>query len=122
MGKPQRRFGKEFAAEAVRLVEVSGRTQREIATGDPSASRLSTLAGRWLDKRREHEIDSAAARTAGGPPAAELEAVAARENERSCGRNARSSGREPKRHFFASEVEVDERGIPCVSSMLWRRR
>jgi hypothetical protein len=30
MGKPQRRFGKEFAAEAVRLVEVSGRTQREI--------------------------------------------------------------------------------------------
>ena len=26
MGKPQRRFGKEFAAEAVRLVEVSGRT------------------------------------------------------------------------------------------------
>ena len=31
MGKPQRRFGKEFAAEAVRLVEVSGRTQREIA-------------------------------------------------------------------------------------------
>ena len=31
MGKPQRRFGKEFEAEAVRLVEVSGRTQREIA-------------------------------------------------------------------------------------------
>jgi hypothetical protein len=30
MGKPQRRFGKEFAAEAVRLVEVSGRTQRKI--------------------------------------------------------------------------------------------
>ena len=27
MGKPQRRFGKEFAAEAVRLVEVSGRTK-----------------------------------------------------------------------------------------------
>ena len=26
MGKPQRRFGKEFEAEAVRLVEVSGRT------------------------------------------------------------------------------------------------
>jgi transposase len=31
MGNPQRRFGKEFEAEAVRLVEVSGRTQREIA-------------------------------------------------------------------------------------------
>lgn len=31
MGNPQRRFGKEFAAEAVRLVETSGRTQKEIA-------------------------------------------------------------------------------------------
>ena len=31
MGKPQRRFGKEFETEAVRLVETSGRTQREIA-------------------------------------------------------------------------------------------
>ena len=31
MGKPQRRFGKEFEAEAVRLVETSGRTQSEIA-------------------------------------------------------------------------------------------
>ena len=31
MGRPQRRFGKEFEAEAVRLVEVSSRTQREIA-------------------------------------------------------------------------------------------
>jgi transposase-like protein len=41
-GKPQRRFGKEFAAEAVRLVEVSGRTQREIAR-DLGVG-LSTLA------------------------------------------------------------------------------
>ena len=31
MGKPQRRFTKEFEAEAVRLVETSGRAQREIA-------------------------------------------------------------------------------------------
>ena len=31
MGKRQRRLGKEFEAEAVRLVETSGRTQREIA-------------------------------------------------------------------------------------------
>ena len=31
MGKAHRRFGKEFEAEAVRLVETSGRTQREIA-------------------------------------------------------------------------------------------
>ena len=30
MGKPQRRFGKEFEAEAVRLVEVSGRTQMDL--------------------------------------------------------------------------------------------
>ena len=29
----QRRFTKEFEAEAVRLVETSGRTQREIAAG-----------------------------------------------------------------------------------------
>ena len=49
MGKPQRRLGKEFAAEAVRLVEVSGRTQREIAR-DLGVG-LSTLR-RWLDKRR----------------------------------------------------------------------
>ena len=63
MGNPQRRFGKEFEAEAVRLVEVSGRTQREIAM-DLGVG-LSTLR-RWLDKRREHEIGSAAARTAGG--------------------------------------------------------
>jgi len=49
MGKPQRRFGKEFEAEAVRLVEVSGRTQREIAM-DLGVG-LSTLR-RWLDKRR----------------------------------------------------------------------
>jgi transposase len=55
MGKPQRRFGKEFATEAVRLVEVSGRTQREIAL-DLGVS-LSTLR-RWLDKRREDEIEA----------------------------------------------------------------
>ena len=47
MGKPQRRFGKEFEAEAVRLVEVSGRTQREIAM-DLGVG-LSTLR-RWLDE------------------------------------------------------------------------
>ena len=55
MGKLQRRFGKEFAAEAVRLVEVSGRTQREIAM-DLGVG-LSTLR-RWLDKRHEHEIEA----------------------------------------------------------------
>ena len=74
MGKPQRRFGKEFATEAVRLVEVSGRTQREIAL-DLGVG-LSTLR-RWLDKRREHEIScggmvmrtSAPERPAGAPAA-----------------------------------------------------
>lgn len=55
MGKPQRRFGKEFEAEAVRLVEVSGRTQREIAM-DLGVG-LSTLR-RWLDKHREREIET----------------------------------------------------------------
>ena len=64
MGKPQRRFGKEFAAEAVRLVEVSGRTQREIARD----LGVGLTLRRRLDKRREHEIGEApAARTAGGP-------------------------------------------------------
>ena len=44
MGKPQRRLGKEFEAEAVRLVETSGRTQREIA--EDLGIGLSTLR-RW---------------------------------------------------------------------------
>jgi hypothetical protein len=57
------------------LVEVSGRTQREIAM-DLGVS--LSCSRRWLDKRREHEIEAP-------PPerqedlAAELEAVAARE-------------------------------------------
>ena len=41
----QRRFTKEFAEEAVRLVQTSGRTQREIA-GDLGIG-LSTLV-RWI--------------------------------------------------------------------------
>lgn len=55
MGKPQRRFGKEFEAEAVRLVETSGRTQREIA--EDLGVGLSTLR-RWLDKRQERELEA----------------------------------------------------------------
>jgi transposase-like protein len=54
MGKPQRQFGKEFEAEAVRLVETSGRTQREIA--EDLGVGLSTLR-RWLDKRRKWELE-----------------------------------------------------------------
>ncbi len=43
--KQQRRFTKEFEEEAVRLVQTSGRTQREIA-GDLGIG-LSTLV-RWF--------------------------------------------------------------------------
>ncbi|MBB4000822.1 transposase [Aureimonas pseudogalii] len=76
MVKPQRRFGKEFEAEAVRLVETSGRTQREIA--EDLGIGLSTLRP-WLDKRRERDLE--------GPPPERQEDVAAelkrlrRENE-----------------------------------------
>ena len=55
MGKPQRRLGSEFEAEAVRLVETSGRTQREIA--EDLGIGLSTLR-RWLDKRRERDLEA----------------------------------------------------------------
>ena len=76
MGKPQRRFGKEFEAEAVRLVETSGRTQGEIA--DDLGVGLSTLR-RWLEKHREKELEA--------PPPDRQEDIAAelkrlrRENE-----------------------------------------
>ena len=76
MGKAQRRFGKEFEAEAVRLVETSGRTQREIA--EDLGIGLSTLR-RWLARRRERDLEA--------PPPGREEDVAAelkrlrRENE-----------------------------------------
>ena len=68
MGKPQRRFGKEFEAEAVRLVEVSGRTlQREIAmdlgVGLSDAATLARQAPRASRSRRrrpERQEDLAA--------------------------------------------------------------
>jgi hypothetical protein len=61
MGKPQRRFGKEFAVEAVRLVEVSGRTQKEIARDlGVGLSTLRRYAVRLkkilLDKRLECRV------------------------------------------------------------------
>ena len=55
MSKVQRRFGKEFEAEAVRLVEASGRTQREIA--EDLGIGLSTLR-RWIDKGRERDLEA----------------------------------------------------------------
>jgi transposase len=46
----QRRFTKEFANEAVRLVATSGRTQR--AVGEDLGVGLSTLV-RWIGRRRD---------------------------------------------------------------------
>ena len=55
----QRRFTKEFEEEAVRLVQTSGRTQREIA-GDLGIG-LSTLV-RWIGRGRDrHALDPTAA-------------------------------------------------------------
>src|SRR5258708_15553421 len=55
----QRRFTKEFEEEAVRLVQTSGRTQREIA-GDLGIG-LSTLV-RWIGRRRDRRaVDPSAA-------------------------------------------------------------
>ena len=50
----QRRFTKDFEAEAVRLVETSGRTQREIA--EDLGVGLSTLV-RWIGRSRDRQID-----------------------------------------------------------------
>jgi transposase len=50
----QRRFTKEFEAEAVRLVQTSGRTQREVA--EDLGIGLSTLV-RWIGRSRDRQID-----------------------------------------------------------------
>jgi transposase len=50
----QKRFTKEFEAEAVRLVRTSGRTQREVA--EDLAIGLSTLV-RWIARSRERPVD-----------------------------------------------------------------
>src|SRR5438477_7269760 len=49
----QRRFTKEFAEEAVRLVQTSGRTKREMA-GDLGIG-LSTLV-RWIGRSRDRHV------------------------------------------------------------------
>src|SRR5690554_4273154 len=72
----QRRFTTEFEAEAVRLVQTSGRTQREVAAD--LGIGLSTLV-RWIGRSRDRLIDE--------PPKPGTEDVAAelkrlrRENE-----------------------------------------
>ena len=55
MGRLYRRFGKEFEAEALRLVETSGRSQKQVA--EDLGVGLSTLR-RWLGKRRERELEA----------------------------------------------------------------
>ena len=73
---PQTRFTTEFQDEAVRLVETSGRSRREIA--QDLGIGLSTLR-HWIDRHREREIDD--------PPAERQEDMVAelkrlrRENE-----------------------------------------
>jgi transposase len=49
-----RRFTKEFEAEAVQLVQASGRTQREVAAD--LGIGLSTLV-RWIGRNRDRQID-----------------------------------------------------------------
>ena len=73
----QRRFTKEFEEEAVRLVQTSGRTQREIA-GDDLGIGLSTLV-RWIGRSRDRRaVDPAMA--AASDVTAELKRLR-RENE-----------------------------------------
>ena len=55
MGKRQPRLTRDLEAEAVRLVETSGRTQKEIVTD--LGIGLSTLR-RWIDKSRERDLEA----------------------------------------------------------------
>lgn len=52
--RQQRRFTKEFAEEAVRLVQTSGRTQREVA--QDLGIGLSTLV-QWISRSRDRQIE-----------------------------------------------------------------
>ena len=72
----QRRFTKEFEDEAVRLVQTSGRTQREIA-GDLGVG-LSTLV-RWIGRSRDRRA-AEPAKAAESDVTAELKRLR-RENE-----------------------------------------
>jgi transposase len=74
--KQQRGFTKEFEEEAVRLVQTSGRTQREIA-GDLGIG-LSTLV-RWLGRSRDRRA-AAPTMAAANDVTAELKRLR-RENE-----------------------------------------
>jgi transposase len=72
----QRRFTKEFEQEAVRLVQTSGRTQREIA-GDLGIGLLTLV--RWIGRSRDRRAGTPAT-AAASDVAAELKRLR-RENE-----------------------------------------
>jgi transposase len=74
--KQQRRFTKEFEDEAVRLVQTSGRTQREIA--EDLGVGLSMLV-RWLSRSRDRAAEAPGG-SASPDMAAELKRLR-RENE-----------------------------------------
>ena len=95
MGKAHRRFGKEFEAEAVRLVETSGRTQREIA--EDLEIGLSTLR-RWIDKRRERDLEAP-------PPERQEDMAAELKRLRREKRDLAAGTRDPEEgcDFFAKE-------------------
>jgi len=65
----RRRFAPEFIHEAVRLVETSGRTQREIA--EDLGIGLTTLT-RWLSETRDRIMDDPSQVPAGEDVTAEL--------------------------------------------------
>jgi transposase len=73
----QKRFTREFEAEAVRLARTSGRTQREIA--QDLGIGLSTLV-RWIARGRDRVVDAPAAQPGGETVADELKRLR-RENE-----------------------------------------
>lgn len=70
-------FTKDFEQEAVRLVQTSGRTRREIA--DDLGIGLSTLT-RWLSRNRDAIMDDPGRREGDEDVAAELKRLR-RENE-----------------------------------------
>jgi transposase len=97
--KQQRRFTKEFEEEAVRLVQTSGRTQREIA-GDLGIG-LSTLV-RWIGRSRDRRAADPATAVA-NDVTAELKRLR-RENE--ILRQERDILKKPP--LFSPGREVDE--------------
>src|SRR5258708_34344530 len=94
----QRRFTKEFEEEAVRLVQTSGRTQREIA-GDVGIG-LSTLV-RWIGRRRDRRAVGPSAAAGDGPAGPERRRRAARSTPAGGGRR-----REARRLFSPARQHV----------------